>query len=67
MDMSQEENLPMTGKSQPFIKEEVLSGIYNVCMKPKLLSFSNQNLLIHDLRFYYKFSGHLPMYTSTIF
>ncbi|XP_015083492.1 BAG-associated GRAM protein 1-like isoform X1 [Solanum pennellii] len=29
MDMSQEENVPMTGKSQPFIKEEVLSGIYN--------------------------------------
>ncbi|XP_015168012.1 uncharacterized protein [Solanum tuberosum] len=29
MDMSREENVPMTGKSQPFIKEEVLSGIYN--------------------------------------
>ncbi|KAK4349324.1 hypothetical protein RND71_032079 [Anisodus tanguticus] len=29
MDMSQEENVPRTAKSQPFIKEEVLSGIYN--------------------------------------
>lgn len=41
MDMSREENVPRTGKFQPFIKEEVLSGIYNVCMKPRLSSFSN--------------------------
>ncbi|CAN4115480.1 unnamed protein product [Withania somnifera] len=29
MDMSREENVPRTEKSQAFIKEEVLSGIYN--------------------------------------
>ncbi|PHU08943.1 hypothetical protein BC332_20803 [Capsicum chinense] len=29
MDMSREENVPRSEKSQPFIKEEVLSGIYN--------------------------------------
>ncbi|XP_060179213.1 BAG-associated GRAM protein 1-like isoform X2 [Lycium barbarum] len=29
LDMSREENVPRTEKSQPFIKEEVLSGIYN--------------------------------------
>lgn len=32
LDKAPEESMPKTGKLQPFVKEEALVGIYNVCI-----------------------------------